>query len=81
MPSYPADQLPCVRPGHARNLKSLHHTGKAVPAAEIGRAVIIIPDDQAADGGAGCFKIVLIDAVITNQGISHDNELVRIGRV
>ena len=71
-----AHDFPCIKSRYPRNPKFLHDLGKRGFASEIGRAVIVISDDESAYCRASRFIIVIIDPIVPDQRVSHDYELI-----
>ena len=75
------DDLPRVDPGDPRDAELPHGPGERPHTPEIRRHIIAVPDDKSADGRHERLEIVVIDPVIADQRVSHDDELIRVGRV
>ena len=73
--------LPRVNPGDPRDPEFPHGLPKRPPAPEIRGHVIIVPHDKASDGRPCRLEIIVIDPVVSDERVGHDDELVRVGRV
>ena len=70
-----------VDPGNARDPAGLHDLSQRLLTAEIGGLVVVFPDDQGAQRRHRCLVVIRRHPVIADQGIGHDDRLVRVGGI
>ena len=78
-------QLTCQHSGinapDAGNVMLAHHLFQRLGIAEVGGHIVVIAHNKAADGGDAAFEIIVGDAVVANQRISHNDKLIRVAGI